>query len=102
VIWIGLEGEVELLQNLQSAVLRGTNAWGAVESRAFHPHLTLGRVITKRRDELARIGVAVQEIRMQSTCPWRVASVRLIQSELASGGSRYTSLACFPLHGTTA
>lgn len=102
VIWIGLDGELECLRNLQSAVVQGSSAWGAVENRSFHPHLTLGRVVTRRQDELCRLGAVTRQIRVPSICPWRVASVQLIQSELAPGGSRYTALACLPLPGTIA
>jgi 2'-5' RNA ligase len=49
VIWCGLEGEIEKLSSLQAGVEATCTGLGFErEARAFHPHLTLGRVNGKR------------------------------------------------------
>jgi 2'-5' RNA ligase len=45
VLWIGIGGEIEVLLRLQARVDKALEASGfAGENRAYHPHLTLGRV----------------------------------------------------------
>jgi 2'-5' RNA ligase len=45
VIWCGVEGDTEALTQLQQQVEEACEAYGfPPENRAFHPHLTLGRV----------------------------------------------------------
>ncbi len=49
VIWCGVEGEIEALSRLQRIVETVCAGFGFLpEERAFHPHLTLGRVRGKR------------------------------------------------------
>jgi 2'-5' RNA ligase len=99
VLWVGLGGALEALHHLQVRVLDTTAAWGEVETRAFHPHLTLGRVKTRRRDEARRIAAAVRQVTVPRASSWRVDSVDLMRSQLASGGAVYSTLASVPLDG---
>ena len=49
VIWCGIDGETDALSRLQQSVETACVSLGfAREDRAFHPHLTLGRVNGKR------------------------------------------------------
>lgn len=67
----------------------------APEERAFHPHVTLGRVRERsRRAPLldARLGPA-------DPAPFDVSSIVFFQSVLAPGGSRYTPLERIALGG---
>ncbi len=64
------------------------------ESRAFRPHLTLGR-IRERRGRAPLLDPALAP----AAAPFVVASFALFQSDLDAGGARYTPLERVPLGG---
>jgi 2'-5' RNA ligase len=89
VIWVGCEGPVaplaEAIENVCASL--GFER----ERRAFHSHVTVGRV----KDRRARVTLdpAVEFGRQ------RVDAFTLMKSELRPTGSVYTELARFPLTG---
>jgi 2'-5' RNA ligase len=94
VVWLGLNGDLEDLRQLQSAVAAAVAPFHAQrDEKSFKPHLTLARVKTFDRDEARAIGRAVQQAEASSYESWRVESVELIQSELKPSGPVYTPLA---------
>jgi 2'-5' RNA ligase len=97
VLWVGLGGDLERLARLQAQVLEATRVWGQVEARAFHPHLTLGRVVARRAGEMRPIAEAMGVFPVPACSPWRVEEVCLMQSVLAAGGAEYSVLARFNL-----
>jgi 2'-5' RNA ligase len=99
VLWIGLAGELESLEPLQRNVTGQTSAWGALEGRPFRPHLTLGRVLTRRRDELRRMLTGFRGLDVPRDAGWEVDAVHLIQSILEPTGTRYSTLANARLTG---
>lgn len=101
VLWVGLGGGLDGLLQVQERIERGTAEWGRVEPRPFHPHLTLGRVVTRRREEMRRVGELMRGAPLPECGGWTVRAVDLIQSVLAPGGSRYTELATIPLGDPT-
>jgi RNA 2',3'-cyclic 3'-phosphodiesterase len=96
VIWVGVaEPGAARLTRLQAAVARAVAAEGfPVESRPFHPHLTLGRVEASPPAGLAR---AVAEGAGRRLGVFAVEAVTLYRSVLAPGGARYTALAKWQL-----
>jgi 2'-5' RNA ligase len=97
VLWIGLGGDLDRLAELQCGVERETGRWGEREERAFHPHITLGRVATRDRKALRALGSWVNQLPVPTHDSWEVNSIELMQSVLNRGGSSYSSLACFAL-----
>ncbi len=97
VLWIGLDGEVAALETLHGCVQQATAVWGEPESRDFHPHLTLGRVNSKRRSDLAAIDQAMAGLKLPTTEPWRMDTIHLMRSDLRPSGAVYTSLGQFSL-----
>ena len=94
VIWLGLEGGVLALRQLQGAIARDVKPFHAQhDNKAFTPHLTLARIKTFDRDEARSVGRAVQTAELPRSEWWPVNSVELIQSELTPRGPVYTSLA---------
>jgi 2'-5' RNA ligase len=93
VLWLGLE------MPAAAAALQATCEKAAVaagfepETRAFHPHLTLGRW----RDRARR--PALPDADLGSV---RVRELVLYRSDLRPSGSVYTPLALFPLGGAAA
>lgn len=99
VLWVGLEGDIERLSRLQSSVAEATRQWGKTEDREFHPHLTLGRVLTNRRGELEQVVDIIHEAAVAQCAPWPVTAMHLMQSVLTPNGSRYSTLATVLLSG---
>jgi 2'-5' RNA ligase len=97
VLWIGLEGALGSLADLQAGVQEATRAWGEVEGREFHPHLTLGRVNTRKRPELRLIRQVLERCDVGMIPGWQVEAIHLMQSVPTPGDSRYASLAGMPL-----
>jgi 2'-5' RNA ligase len=94
VIWIGTKSN-QFVLDLQSGVERVCSDFGfQKEERAFHPHITFGRV--KGTCNLARLTEAIKTITfesMQSQC----SELLLMKSDLRLSGSIYTILKSFPL-----
>lgn len=101
VLWLGVEGGEPLAQ-LQTAAEEACRPFAArlerrAEERAFHAHLTLARCDPPwDGPAVERFAVALGDPAPE---PFRVASVSLVESRLAPGGSRYRELASFPLAG---
>ena len=97
VVWVGMTGE-RALQALARDIDEALSALGIPrETRAFQPHLTLGRV----KGELnAREAAALEKAAGsgRGARSFAVRTVDLMQSELGPGGSRYTVMAAVPLH----
>ncbi len=90
VVALGLAPE-EPLQELQARVEQAVVAHGfEPETRAFHPHLTLGRIRNRRVPSLDRVPAPAAP-----ALP--VSEVALYRSDLARDGARYTALARCPL-----
>lgn len=94
VLWAGVTGELDILEDLQQRVEALTVGLGWVpERRPFRPHLTIGRV----RDnvpaaERLRIAAAVTDCTVPRLAPWRPGVVRLYLSELTPRGAIYSNL----------
>ena len=98
VLWVDIEGDVQPLQQLQTAVERELAAAGfAPEEREFSPHLTLARVPQPPRpglaDRLSRALATVAAPRGEI----EVTEVVLMRSRLQPGGALYSRVAVFPL-----
>jgi len=98
VLWVGLEGDLPRLLEVQDRVARAAGAFGDhQEARPFHPHLTIGRV---NRPE-ARVGRAWQAFVGERTapapCEREIGAVRLMRSRLRPDGAEYAELASFAL-----
>ncbi len=97
VIWLGVEGDLAALTQLQERVVQETAAFGSdLEERDFHPHLTLGRV-KAFGPSLRRLGEIIQSTEVGTLGSWEVKGIALTQSRLSSSGSIYTALAEVPL-----
>jgi 2'-5' RNA ligase len=90
-----MQDTVDLLAPLHLAIETGMEALGFKrEERAFHPHVTLGRVKSQRRIEtlLRRI----ESITFESQ-PVTINEITLMKSTLTPAGSIYTPLNIIPL-----
>ena len=111
VIWIGVGGDVNELLTLQDSIEKAVRQAGfEADTRAFSPHITLGRVHQRATaDNVRRLGSALQEIigdevadRLISTVgevqSFPVGELTHMRSILQPTGSRYTSICRFRLN----
>ncbi len=98
VLWVGLGGDLGLLGELQKRLDEATQAWGDHrEDRAFHPHLTIGRVKEAPSAVGRRIREVIQAIAPAERRRFQVERVLLMQSRLSPKGAEYSVLATIPL-----
>ena len=93
VLWAGVSDPRGRLADLAGRVARATEPLGFVpESRAFHPHVTLGRL----RDP-ANAATVVEGLAARDFGRTRVAEVKLFESVLKPSGSSYLVRSRWPL-----
>ena len=93
VLWTGIDGELESLRKLQERIERETGNFGDhKEERLFQPHLTIGRIKAFGIDA-RRAGEVVERTHVSKLGVWTVREIKLMQSELAPQGARYSTLA---------
>ncbi len=99
VLWIGLRGDVERLADLQRDVQETLVPLGfPPEERAFHPHLTLGRV---RQPAAGFNTKQLESIADESPVTQPVGSISLMRSDLRPKGARYARLGEWRLKATS-
>lgn len=100
VVWCGLTGDLESLEQLQRVIEEQVSPLGfPTEKRAFSPHLTLARL----RDEVApearrALAEKLAATKYEPGLAIPVASVSLMQSRLLPDGAVYRRLGESPLH----
>ena len=96
VLWIGLDGDLQPLLDVERAIGRALSALGYAPDKPFNPHMTLGRVRDHiRPDDATAIAraLAAAAKRPPPTVSFTADSVSLMQSTLQPGGSEYRCLA---------
>ena len=89
VIWAGLSGQVEMLQDMQRSLEGHLADLGfPKESRGFKAHLTLGRV--KGKIDSERLEAAMSKCAGFESKPFDVNRIILFKSELRPSGAVYT------------
>lgn len=92
VLWLGVSSGAAQLARLARKLDAAARRIGVSrERRAFHAHLTLGRVRQPGG------GVALERARAPEGSPFRVEEVVLFESRLAPTGATYAPLARLPL-----
>ena len=96
-LWVGItEGGAELIELQRELARRVTDAGIALESRPFHPHLTLGRWRQSRPSDRRRM---LSASRPDVVTRVAVPVATLYQSRISSAGPTYTALARANLAG---
>ena len=103
VVWAGVGGELPRLRAFQRRLADALEPLGFPrDPRPFSPHLTLAR-LKQTLDEAAAL--RLRRLLADKPSPsvrWRVAEARVMRSELAATGSRYTVLSVAPFAGAAA
>jgi 2'-5' RNA ligase len=94
IVWVGLSGELERLNQLQKRVETALTPLGfKPEGRNFTPHLTLGRVRDNARpDERQSLGRLVSGTDFKEKYVISVKSINLMKSQLTREGPIYTKI----------
>ena len=94
VLWIGVEAP-PALEALHRAVEEGLSALGVnPDDRAFHPHVTLGRVKRGRPTGVGEVAAAIDH---EERC--RVGELELMRSRLRPTGAEYSTVSAHALGG---
>ena len=90
VIWVGLDGQIDKLNHLVTAVHDGLHPLGFPrEEKEFHPHITMARAKypqKKTPDISSFLNTTYEPI------PFRIEKIQFISSELFPNGPVYTIL----------
>ncbi len=97
VLWLGVDGDIDALAGLRTALDVRTSTIGAPpDPRPFRPHLTLARARGRRpvRLEPRALAAAAESMASSAGNPaeWRVDRIELMASELGPDGARYRRL----------
>ena len=94
VLWVGVKGAVEKIAQLQKQIEANTEQLGFPrESRAFTPHLTLGRVRDEARpNERQRLGKLLADTTFIALHNVDVNAINLMKSQLTPNGAIYSCL----------
>ena len=94
VLWTGVKGELEKIAQLQKRIESNTEQLGFPrESRAFSPHLTLGRVRDEAGpNERRRLGKLLADTTFTALHNIDVDAVNLMKSQLTPGGAIYSCI----------
>jgi len=100
ILWAGLDGAVAAVEGMKEKLDEGLAPLGCVaDERAFHPHLTLGRVKLLNSGDRRHLGAALPQWREADFGSWTVERVDLMQSVLLPAGTEYAPVQSFPWPG---
>ena len=94
VLWVGVKGDVDKIAQLQKRIEANTEQLGFPrETRAFTPHLTLGRVRDEARPgDRQRLGKLLTDTTFSALHNVDVDSVNLMKSQLTPAGAIHTCI----------
>jgi 2'-5' RNA ligase len=93
VVWAGLAGDLAAMETLKNSIDAALlTCGGKREERAFHPHLTLGRVSQLNVMERKRMAEVLAGEQGGDFAGWQVDRVDLMQSVLSPQGATYRRL----------
>lgn len=97
ILWLGIHNDDGILPDLHRGLETALEVLGFLrEERAFHPHLTLGRVRSPRKTLKL---IEILESLTLSSGVYPVREVKLMKSEPGPTGSHYTEMESYPLLG---
>jgi len=99
VIWVGVSGGVDKLNQLQQHLESNLARLGfASESRPFTPHLTLARLRDRASlDERQSLGQLIASTRFEAAYTIKVDAINLMRSQLTREGAIYSRISSVEL-----
>jgi 2'-5' RNA ligase len=100
VVWVGVGGDTERLQDLQERLEQALGEVGFPrEARSFSPHITLGRM--RSRQGAASLMELVGHLGANEVGSLKAESIELMRSQLHPAGAVYTILESFSLSASS-
>ena len=101
VVWVGMDGEIDKLRQLQKRIEFNLAPLGfAAETRPFTPHLTLARLRDRALPgERERLGQLIAGTKFETVHTIKVDSINLMRSQLTREGAIYSRLSSVELRG---
>ena len=99
VAWIGINGEVSQLSQLQQRLESNLSPLGfAPESRPFTPHLTLARLRERASlEERQSFGRLIASTKFEAVYSFSVDAINLMRSQLTKEGAIYSQISSIKL-----
>jgi 2'-5' RNA ligase len=99
IVWVGLTGELEKLEQLQKRIEAGLEPLGIPpEGRPFTPHLTIARVRDYARpDDRLTLGELIGGMSLEQEYKVGVNAVHLMKSQLTREGPIYSKISTVTL-----
>jgi 2'-5' RNA ligase len=98
VIWAGLGGDATAVKGLKAKLDESLARLGYVQdTRAFHPHLTIGRVKLLSGGDRRHLTATLPKWRETDFGAWTAERVDLMQSVISPAGAEYALVQSFPL-----
>ena len=99
VLWLGLDGDIERMSSLKSALQELLKPFGIKEEkRSFRPHLTMGRFRKPNRGDSTLDNIISQYKDLDGpVC--QLKELIMFKSELKREGAEYTKMESWPLPG---
>ena len=95
VMWLGMDGDVDKLTDLQKKIDAGFQEYGfEMENRPFSPHVTLARI--KEPKGLIGLAKIIEKSEEYAAGSFFVSGLNLFKSTLTPKGAIYTKLSYFP------
>ena len=100
VVWLGIGGELDKLNQLQKSIETNLEIIGfAPEARAFTAHLTLARFREHASfGERQAFAEALTKTKFEPVCPFTVESIRVMKSQLTPQGAIYSRIGSVALN----
>jgi 2'-5' RNA ligase len=97
VVWVGIEDATPLADLQRDVDAAMTELGYPAEGRPFSPHLTIGRV--RSRKGITEMMKSLEDYRKIAFADLKIQGITLMKSELKPGGAEYDSLAHIPFEG---
>jgi 2'-5' RNA ligase len=99
IVWVGLTGELEKLEQLQKRIEASLEPLGfSPEGRPFTPHLTIARVRDyARQDDRLALGEIIGGMSLEKEYKIGVKAIHLIKSQLTPEGPIYSKISTVAL-----
>ncbi|NIS79381.1 MAG: RNA 2',3'-cyclic phosphodiesterase [Anaerolineales bacterium] len=101
-LWLGVQDPLNRLSSIHFDLEEAFSRLGfSKEGRAFHPHLTLGRVKRHVRGEVARtLSEGLEQVKIGDLGRVEAREICVMRSDLLPSGAVHTQLFSAPLKGT--